>query len=79
MRAADTEGPTGCESADGKHPEQDDPQTTLWGSGSQGLWFFWGDRCSGIDFGDSCTTCEYTKTTEVSSPVNFTVGEVYLN
>ena len=45
MREADTEGHTGCDSTDGKCPEQADPQTQRVGS--------WLSRAGG---GDGVTT-----------------------
>lgn len=36
-------------------------------------------ECSGNDFSDDCTICEYTKTTKVYSPANFMVWESYLS
>ena len=52
MREADTEGHTGCDSTDGKHPELADPQTQgvgswLSGDGGEGVLmrtgYFWGE------------------------------------
>ena len=57
MRGADTEGHTGCDSTDGKHAEQANPQTqtvgSWWsGAGGEGLWVVIAKVCEGHFWGD---------------------------